>query len=104
MKDLDKIEKDKNKVFQKYKFPVKKFKKEDKKYDPIKILERVNKDRELFADFLEGFSDEAKEPFSKHFNQTLGQNFINTFNILYNITNSNLMINDFAFNIIKHFY
>lgn len=81
VKDLDKIEKDKNKVFKKYKFPVKKFKKEDKKYDPIKILERVNKDRELFADFLEGFSDEAKEPFSKHFNQTLGQNFINTFNI-----------------------
>ena len=79
VKDLDKLNNKKEKSFKKYKFPVKKFKKEDKKYNPLLVLERIEKDMNLFDHFLEGFSDEAKEPFSKLFLQTLGENFINSY-------------------------
>lgn len=80
VKDLDKIaaaKKEKN--FKKYKFPVKKFNKEDKKYDPLTVISKIQKDMILFANFLQGFSDEAKEPFSKNFTMTLGENYINAF-------------------------
>lgn len=80
VKDLDKLENDgKGKVFKKYKFPVKKFKKEDKIYDVRKVLARIERDKELFGEFLSGFSDEATEPFSKNFTQTLGSNYINSY-------------------------
>ena len=80
-KDLNtKDNKDKNqKKYKRYNFPVKKFKEEDKKYNALKIIERVQKDKEIFEQFLDGFSEECQVPFSKFFSQTLGENFIKTF-------------------------
>ena len=67
------------KKYKKYNFPVKKFNDEDKTYDPLKVIERVKQDKELFEQFLDGFSEECQVPFSKFFSQTLGENFIKTF-------------------------
>ena len=80
-KDLNtKDNKDKNKKkYKRYNFPVKKFKDEDKKYNSLKIIERIQKDKEIFEQFLDGFSEECQVPFSKFFCQTLGENYIKNF-------------------------
>lgn len=64
----------------KYNMRVKKLKDEDKKnFDPLKFLEKINKDYKLFADFFEGFKENSKEPFTKAYDCVLGENFINTY-------------------------
>ncbi len=67
------------KKYKKYNFPVKKFNDEDKTYNPLQVIERVKQDKEIFEQFLDGFSEECQVPFSKFFSQTLGENFIKTF-------------------------
>ena len=81
VKDLDKYEQNKleTKKYKKYIFPVKKFEEEDKRYDPVKVLARITRDKDVFSEFLFQFSDETDEPFSKFFQQTLGSNYISNF-------------------------
>ena len=45
----------------------------------MKIIERVQKDKEIFEQFLDGFSEDSEVPFSKFFSQTLGENYIKIF-------------------------
>ena len=48
------------------------------------------RDKEIFSDFLYGFSDETTTPFSNKFSETLGSNYIknfeNKFDIMINVT------------------
>ena len=77
--------------FKKYSFPVKKFKKEDKILKHKESIERIKRDREIFSDFLYEFSDETTSPFSPHFSETLGSNYIknfeNKFDAIIKVTN-----------------
>ena len=43
------------------------------------IFQTQKQDKEIFEQFLDGFSEECQVPFSKFFSQTLGENFIKTF-------------------------
>ena len=81
VKNLDKEEEKKaqNVEFKKYSFPVKKFKDSDKTYKSSEVITRMGRDREIFSDFLYRFSDETTSPFSPHFSETLGSNYINNF-------------------------
>ena len=75
--------------FKKYIFPVKKFKDEDKTIKSKEVLTRMMRDKEIFSDFLYGFSDETTSPFSNKFSETLGSNYIknfeNKFDIMINV-------------------
>lgn len=62
--------------FKKYDFPVKKFDNESKQYNPAIVYKKIVEDMKLFKEFMDGFREEAKEPFSKKLNLTLGDNFI----------------------------
>ena len=94
--DINKIEKDNNEEkgpiqeFKKYIFPVKKFKDEDKTIKSKEVIARMMRDKEIFSDFLYGFSDETTSPFSNKFSETLGSNYIknfeNKFDIMINVT------------------
>ena len=93
--DINKIEKDNNEEkgpiqeFKKYIFPVKKFKDEDKTIKSKEVIARMMRDKEIFSDFLYGFSDETTSPFSNKFSETLGSNYIknfeNKFDIMINV-------------------
>ena len=89
IKDLNNNDEQQKKKFEKYPFPVKKFKDSDKEYDCLKVIDRIGKDKEIFSDFLFGFSDETTHPFSVHFSETLGsnyiQNFENKFDVVLNV-------------------
>ena len=94
--DINKIEKgdseEKGPIqeFKKYIFPVKKFKDEDKTIKSKEVIARMMRDKEIFSDFLYGFSDETTSPFSNKFSETLGSNYIknfeNKFDIMINVT------------------
>ena len=94
--DINKIEIDNNEEkgpiqeFKKYIFPVKKFKDEDKTIKSKEVIARMMRDKEIFSDFLYGFSDETTSPFSNKFSETLGSNYIknfeNKFDIMINVT------------------
>ena len=92
IKNLDKEEEKKNQnvEFKKYSFPVKKFKDADKTFKPEEVISRMQRDREIFSDFLFGFSDETTSPFSAQFSETLGSNYIknfeNKFDVMLNVT------------------
>ena len=92
IKNLDKEEEKKtqNVEFKKYSFPVKKFKDADKTFKPEEVISRMERDREIFSDFLFGFSDETTSPFSAQFSETLGTNYIknfeNKFDVMINVT------------------
>ena len=92
IKNLDKEEEKKNQnvEFKKYSFPVKKFKDADKTFKPEEVISRMERDREIFSDFLFGFSDETTSPFSAQFSETLGTNYIknfeNKFDVMINVT------------------
>ena len=92
IKNLDKEEEKKNQnvEFKKYSFPVKKFKDADKTFKPEEVISRMERDREIFSDFLFGFSDETTAPFSAQFSETLGTNYIknfeNKFDVMINVT------------------
>ena len=92
IKNLDKEEEKKNQnvEFKKYSFPVKKFKDADKTFKPEEVISRMERDREIFSDFLFGFSDETTSPFSAQFSETLGANYIknfeNKFDVMLNVT------------------
>jgi exocyst complex component 3 len=76
--------------FKKYSFPVKKFKDSDKTINSREVINRMLRDKEIFSDFLYGFSDETTTPFSNKFSETLGSNYIknfeNKFDIMINVT------------------
>jgi len=82
VKKLDKYDvtnlnkKDENVKFKKYDFPVKKFNKESKEYNPSVVFKKIVEDMKIFKDFLDEFKEDAKEPFSKKLTLTLGNNFI----------------------------
>ena len=94
--DINKIENNNNEEkgpipeFKKYIFPVKKFKDEDKTIKSKEVIARMMRDKEIFSDFLYGFSDETTSPFSNKFSETLGSNYIknfeNKFDIMINVT------------------
>ena len=92
IKNLDKEEEKKtqNVEFKKYSFPVKKFKDADKTFKAEEVISRMERDREIFSDFLFGFSDETTSPFSAQFSETLGTNYIknfeNKFDVMINVT------------------
>ena len=92
IKNLDKEEEKKtqNVEFKKYSFPVKKFKDADKTFKAEEVISRMERDREIFSDFLFGFSDETTSPFSPQFSETLGTNYIknfeNKFDVMINVT------------------
>ena len=91
IKNLDKEEEKKQNVeFKKYSFPVKKFKDADKTFKSEQVISRMERDREIFSDFLFGFSDETTSPFSAQFSETLGTNYIknfeNKFDVMLNVT------------------
>jgi hypothetical protein len=92
IKNLDKEEEKKNQnvEFKKYSFPVKKFKDADKTFKSEEVISRMERDREIFSDFLFGFSDETTSPFSAQFSETLGTNYIknfeNKFDVMINVT------------------
>jgi len=65
--------------YKRYDFPVKKFSKESKLINPALTFKKIGEDYKIFNNFLNCFKEEAKEPFSKNFTQTLGQNYINTY-------------------------
>ena len=80
LKNLDNKEDPKNvDEFKKYIFPVKKFKDEDKTIKSQEVISRIVRDKEIFSDFLYGFSDETTSPFSSQFSETLGSNYISNF-------------------------
>jgi hypothetical protein len=62
----------------KYQFPVKKLNISWKKknYNTAEIYKRLTEDKNTFTKFLQSFREDANEPFSKNFNQYLGDNFI----------------------------
>ena len=43
------------------------------------------RDKEIFSDFLYGFSDETTSPFSPKFSETLGSNFIKNFETKFDV-------------------
>ena len=71
--------------FKKYIFPVKKFKDEDKTINSKEVIQRMVRDKEIFSDFLYGFSDETTSPFSPKFSETLGSNFIKNFETKFDV-------------------
>ena len=88
IKDLDAIEKPKEikkkdskkkKLFStvKYNFPKKIMDNNSKKIDYKNFIKNIENDLETFIDFLEGFKEESKEPFSKIYPCIFGDNFIN---------------------------
>ena len=80
LKNLDNKEDPKNvDKFKKYVFPVKKFKDQDKTIKSQEVINRIVTDKEIFSDFLYGFSDETTTPFSSQFSETLGTNYITNF-------------------------
>jgi hypothetical protein len=71
--------KDDEQKFKKYDFPVKKFNKESKQYNPAIVFKKIHEDFKIFSNFSNSFKEDTKEPFSKNFTQHLGQNYINTY-------------------------
>jgi hypothetical protein len=62
--------------FKKYEFPVKNFNKESKQYNPAHVYKLIIDDIRLFKLFLDGFKENAKDPFSKKIKNTLGDTYI----------------------------
>ena len=85
VKKLDKYDvynsqkKDEIVKFKKYDFPVKKFDKESKQYNPAVVFKKIGEDMKLFKDFMEGFKEDAKEPFSKKLTLSLGNNYVDLY-------------------------